>query len=72
MKSFDKCCIIVARKVILFFVDDKKVSFCFVISIIDVYGTWYLVEETNYQTFQSFLWEKVNPILIFKKDKEKS
>lgn len=31
-----------------------------------------LVEETNYQTFQSFLWEKVNPILIFKKDKEKS
>ena len=39
MKAFDKCCIIVARKVILFFVDDKKVSFCFVISIIDVYGT---------------------------------
>ena len=29
-----------------------------------------LVEETNYQTFQSFLWEKVNPILIFKKDNE--
>lgn len=24
MKSFDKCCIIVARKVILFFVDDKS------------------------------------------------